>query len=76
VRLGTPALTTRGLDEQDFDRVAALVDTVLKATKPVLTSSNAASKAQYAIDAGVAEKVRTECDELLAAHPLYPGLVV
>ncbi|MDR2620884.1 MAG: glycine hydroxymethyltransferase, partial [Propionibacteriaceae bacterium] len=34
VRLGTPALTTRGLDEQDFDRVAALVDTVLKATKP------------------------------------------
>jgi glycine hydroxymethyltransferase len=76
VRLGTPALTTRGLDEQDFDRVAALVDTVLKATKPALTSSNAASKAQYVIDAGVAEKVRAECDELLAAHPLYPGLVV
>jgi glycine hydroxymethyltransferase len=31
IRLGTPAVTTRGLGEKDMDEIAACIDTVLKA---------------------------------------------
>jgi len=69
VRLGTPALTTRGLGEVEMDEVAALVMTVLEHTQP-----DAASRARYRLQDGVAEQVRARAADLLAAHPLYPGL--
>ncbi len=69
VRLGTPALTTRGLREAEMDEVAALVMTVLERTQP-----DAASRARYHLEAGVAEQVRARAADLLAGHPLYPGL--
>jgi glycine hydroxymethyltransferase len=69
VRLGTPALTTRGLREADMDEVAALVMTVLEHTQP-----DAASRARYRLEDSVAEQVRARAADLLAAHPLYPGL--
>jgi glycine hydroxymethyltransferase len=69
VRLGTPALTTRGLGEAEMDEVAALVMTVLERTQP-----DAASRARYRLEDGVAEQVRIRAADLLAAHPLYPGL--
>jgi len=33
IRIGTPAVTTRGMQEQDMTRIVALIDTVLKAPK-------------------------------------------
>jgi len=74
IRIGTPALTSRGLDEADFDRVAALMVEALKATKPTTAPDGSPSKAKYAIDAAVADRVRHEAEELLAGHPLYPEL--
>ena len=74
VRIGTPALTTRGLDEADFDAVAALIVEALRATKPTTTPDGSASKAKYVIEAGVADRVRHKAEELLAGHPLYPEL--
>jgi glycine hydroxymethyltransferase len=76
VRIGTPALTSRGLSEADFDRVAELIVTVLAATKPAIGPNGAPSKAKYVLAEAVATRVQAECDELLAAHPLYPGLSV
>ncbi len=69
VRLGTPALTSRGLGEAEMDEVAALVMTVLERTQP-----DAASRARYRLEAGVAEQVRARAADLLAGHLLYPGL--
>jgi len=69
VRLGTPALTTRGLVEAEMDEVAALVMIVLEHTQP-----DAASRARYRLQDGVAEQVRARAADLLAEHPLYPGL--
>jgi glycine hydroxymethyltransferase len=69
IRLGTPALTSRGLGEAEMDEVAALVMTVLRRTQP-----DAASRARYRLEDGVAEHVRARAADLLAAHPLYPGL--
>ncbi|MEX0429179.1 glycine hydroxymethyltransferase [Nocardioides sp. DS6] len=74
VRLGTPALTTRGFGHDEFDRVAELIVDVLTNTSPGTTSAGAPSKASYAIGDGVAEKTKAAAAELLDKHPLYPGL--
>ncbi len=74
VRLGTPALTTRGLGTSEMDEVASLIDTVLRETTPRATSSGGVSKAQYALDASVAQRVAQQAGDLLADHPLYPSV--
>jgi glycine hydroxymethyltransferase len=72
VRLGTPALTTRGLDGNGMDRVAELIVDVLAATSAETGPSGATSKAKYRLADGVAEKTKAACAELLSGYPLYP----
>jgi glycine hydroxymethyltransferase len=74
IRLGTPALTTRGFGHDEFDRVAELIVDVLSGTEPGTTKAGAPSKASYKLADGVADKVRAASAELLDKHPLYPGL--
>src|SRR5215207_532730 len=74
VRIGTPALTTRGFGLAEFDRVADLIVTVLKSTTPVTASSGQPGKAKYTLAEGVAESTKAASAELLDAYPLYPGL--
>lgn len=74
IRLGTPALTTRGFGKDEFDRVADLVVDVLRNTQPGTTKAGAPSKASYALADGVADKTHAASAELLDKHPLYPGL--
>ena len=76
VRLGTPALTTRGFGPAEFDRVAELIVGVLKQTTPTTTASGAPGKAKYQLADGVAEATKAASAELLDANPLYPGLEV
>jgi len=73
VRIGTPALTSRGFTESDFDVVADLITEVLKNTTPTSTPKGP-SKAKYVIADGVADRVKNRAGELLDANPLYPGL--
>ncbi|PIO47396.1 MAG: serine hydroxymethyltransferase [[Chlorobium] sp. 445] len=58
IRIGTPAMTTRGFKEQDFEEVAELIDRVI-------TSANSARIEQ------VCTEVRQEVKELTAKFPLY-----
>jgi len=74
VRIGTPALTTRGFGPAEFDRVAELIAGVLAATTPVATASGAPGKAKYTVADGVADRTKAAAAELLEANPLYPGL--
>ncbi|WP_254809688.1 serine hydroxymethyltransferase [Natronosalvus amylolyticus] len=55
IRAGTPALTTRGFDEDDMREVADLIARVVDAPD----------------DDSVIESVRSSVDELCAANPLY-----
>lgn len=55
IRLGTPALTTRGFKEDELNRVALLIDRVLKN----LDNEN------------IYEQVRGEVEEMCEAFPLY-----
>ena len=54
IRLGTPAMTTRGFDEADFEKVAELIDKIL----------------QNPDDETVLNEVREEVRILTKAHPL------
>jgi glycine hydroxymethyltransferase len=74
VRIGTPALTSRGFGPAEFDRVAELIVDVLTGTSPTAAASGAASKAKYVVADGLAAKTHDAAAELLAANPLYPGL--
>ncbi len=58
IRIGTPAMTTRGFKEQEFEYVAELID-------KVITQAHRADVEQ------VCAKVRQEVKELTAKFPLY-----
>ena len=74
IRLGTPALTSRGFGADEFDRTAELIVEVLSNTQANSAPSGGVSKAKYTIADGVAARVQAEADELLGNFPLYPGL--
>jgi glycine hydroxymethyltransferase len=71
IRLGTPALTTLGCGEADMDEIADVIVTALRATTP-----EGASRARFTLDEAVAVACRRRCADLLAHHPLYPGVEV
>jgi glycine hydroxymethyltransferase len=56
IRIGTAAVTTRGMKEADMRRIAELIETTLNSPD----------------DAALAERVRAEVRELTSAFPLYP----
>jgi glycine hydroxymethyltransferase len=76
VRIGTPALTTRGFGADEFDKVAELIVDVLKRTSPAIASSGQPGKAKYVLAEGVADSTKAAAAELLDANPLYPGLAL
>jgi glycine hydroxymethyltransferase len=76
IRLGTPALTTRGFGHDEFDKVAELIVEVLANTEPGTTKAGGPSKASYKLGDGVADRVHAASAEMLDKHPLYPGLVL
>lgn len=59
VRLGTPAVTTRGMGEKEMEQIAALIDETLQAP----------------MDEAHLEKVRQKVAALTKQFPLYPELL-
>ena len=57
IRIGTPAVTTRGLKEDDMDKVADFIDRAL------MNASN-----EEAL-----EKLRVQVNEFMSVFPLFAG---
>ncbi|WP_232550022.1 glycine hydroxymethyltransferase [Propioniciclava soli] len=76
VRIGTPALTSRGLGADDFDEVADMIVGVLTGAEPVTASTGKPGKAKYTLPDGLADRTRARAEELLDRFPLYPGLTL
>src|SRR5262249_38552908 len=81
IRIGTPALSTRGMRETEMDLVGDLMAEVLRAAVPPAAAAAEASAAlkesaePSAEFAGVAASVRRRVRELCERFPLYgpPG---
>jgi glycine hydroxymethyltransferase len=56
IRIGTAAVTTRGMKQEQMRRIAELIDAALGAPE----------------DAAVSERIRAEVRELTSTFPLYP----
>jgi glycine hydroxymethyltransferase len=74
IRLGTPALTTRGFDEAEMKQIAVMIDEVLSATRPAQLPDGSYSKAKYEFNEVVRDTVHAEVEDLLQKHPLYPEI--
>jgi glycine hydroxymethyltransferase len=74
IRIGTPGLTTLGMNEEDMKEVASIIDFVLKGTKPGLTKEKKPAKGKIELDETVQAEARKRVNALLDAHVLYPEL--
>lgn len=74
IRIGTPGLTTLGMNEKDMQEVASIIDEVLKGTKPGLTKEGKPAKGKIELDGKVEEEAKKRVNALLSSHVLYPEL--
>lgn len=74
LRLGTPALTTRGLGKKEMVEIARLINDTLLEIKVQTSDSGKKSLAKYTLDETLAMRVRAEVAELLSQFPLYPEI--
>lgn len=71
VRLGSPAMTTLGMEEEEMRQIARLIVQVLKAA-----SGDATNKGIASVEDKVLKEVKARVRELLGTFPLYPELVI
>ena len=74
IRIGTPGLTTLGMNTKDMEEVASIIDLVLKGTKPGVTKDGKKAKGKYELDPKVESEAKERVNKLLSAHVLYPEL--
>ncbi|ASK65239.1 serine hydroxymethyltransferase [Brachybacterium avium] len=70
LRIGTPALASRGFDRDDFREVADLIAETLIAGARAATGDGE----KVSVDEAVLSGLRDRARGLAAAHPLYPDL--
>ena len=77
VRLGTPALTTRGMKEQEMQFIAdRLCDLLKSAAVPTVEKTGKKSRAKASPNSETLEKTRSDIEELLSQFPLYPEIAI
>ena len=78
LRLGTPAVTTLGMGEEEMEEIALILALVLSNTTPntIEKGANAGkpSKAKYTVVSGAQEEARDRIRALLDRYPVYPEL--
>ena len=76
LRIGTPAVTTLGMNEADMKEIASIMALVLSNTKPAPDEKKPGemSKAKYTIDPKAKETALASVKTLLSKYPVYPEL--
>src|SRR5574344_744828 len=74
IRVGTPGVTTLGMTKSDMKEIAAIIDLVLKGTKPGVTKEGKPAKGKIVIDPAAESEGKQRVKALLSKHVLYPEL--
>jgi glycine hydroxymethyltransferase len=78
LRIGTPAVTTLGMGEEEMKEIASIIALVLKNTRPakITKGENAGtlSKAKAITEPAAAEEAKARVKALLDKFVLYPEL--
>jgi glycine hydroxymethyltransferase len=74
IRLGTPAATTLGMGKAEMQEIGDIAHSVLSATRALPKKEGGPSPVLYESDAKVVEAAQSRVKDLIAKHPLYPGL--
>jgi glycine hydroxymethyltransferase len=73
IRMGTPALTTRGFQEEQMKEIAKIFTALLKKTKSQIVEGKP-SLAKVDIDPDALKQAKMDVGLLTSAFPLYPEL--
>ena len=76
IRLGTPALTTVGMKEEEMVRIGNCIADILYSTKPVVLKSGKSSKAKAVVDSNIEMQAHGMVEELLSRYVPYGGIEV
>lgn len=77
VRVGTPAITTLGMQTTEIHEIADIISNVLKNTTPtIVEKTGKPSKAKYTLPESIIQQSHEVIDSLLARHPLYPEITL
>jgi Glycine/serine hydroxymethyltransferase len=74
LRIGTPALTTLGMDGDEMREIASIIKQVLANVSPARTASGKPSLSKYTIENKIQQEAQERVQALLQAYPLYPEL--
>ena len=78
LRIGTPALTTLGMGNEEMKEIASIIKLVVSNTRPAQItrgkSAGTLSKARYELDTNALHKAQGSVADLLGRFPLYPEL--
>ncbi|MGL4540085.1 MAG: glycine hydroxymethyltransferase [Candidatus Rhabdochlamydia sp.] len=74
IRMGTAALTTLGMKEQEMHQIADWIYLLLKHTKPAKAETGK-SRSLVEIDSSILKEIQMHIGALLKRFPLYPDLI-
>lgn len=75
IRMGTAAVTTLGMEENEMEEIADCMYSLLKATSPA-SSGGEVSRSQVVIQPEVLQEIKQRVTDLLSGFPLYPELII
>jgi glycine hydroxymethyltransferase len=76
LRLGTPAVTTLGMNTAEMKEIADVITLILRNTEAETAASGAKSKAKYTVREDAKQEARSRVNALLERHPVYPEIDV
>jgi glycine hydroxymethyltransferase len=77
IRLGTPALTTLGMGQEEMQEIADIIVSVLSHTQPsIVEKTGQPSKANSTTQQDILDSAQTRVTQLLQRFPLYPEIII